>query len=140
MTDFLSAGERSKRMAAIRGRDTGPELLLRKRLYARGLRYQLYRKDLPGSPDLVFPGRRSVVFVHGCFWHRHDGCKIATMPKSNVDYWCMKFDKNIKRDRSSLARLWELGWRVIVVWECELSREKVDDTLSRVESALRDAG
>jgi DNA mismatch endonuclease (patch repair protein) len=108
-------------MSRIRGRDTAPELALRRALHRRGLRYRLHDAKLPGRPDIVFPSRRAVVFVHGCFWHRHDGCRIATTPKSNTAFWQAKFDRNVERDLRNCERLGELGWTVIVVWECELS-------------------
>ncbi|MDT4822597.1 Very short patch repair protein [compost metagenome] len=121
MTDFLSPIERSDRMSRIRGKDTKPELALRKVLHRLGLRYRLHGAELPGKPDLVFPRYRTVVFVHGCFWHRHTGCNIATTPKSNTQFWLAKFEKNVARDARVVAQLEALGWRVIVVWECELS-------------------
>jgi DNA mismatch endonuclease (patch repair protein) len=121
MTDFLTKAQRSERMSRIRGRDTKPELVLRKLLHAQGLRYRLHRADLPGKPDLVFVRHKAVVFVHGCFWHRHHGCSIATTPKSNIDFWVEKFDRNVARDRRNILALQALGWRVYVVWECELA-------------------
>ena len=121
MTDFLTKAPRSERMSRIRGRDTKPELVLRKLLHAQGLRYRLHRADLPGKPDLVFVRHKAVVFVHGCFWHRHHGCSIATTPKSNIDFWVEKFDRNVARDRRNILALQALGWRVYVVWECELT-------------------
>lgn len=121
MTDFLSPVERSERMSRIRGKDTRPELLLRKALHRLGLRYRLHGTGLPGKPDLVFPRYKAVVFVHGCFWHHHTGCKIATTPKSNTPFWLEKFEKNVARDIRVAAELEALGWRVFVVWECELT-------------------
>lgn len=121
MTDFLSPSERSERMSRIRGKDTGPELALRKILHRLGLRYRLDGAGLPGKPDLVFPRYKTVVFVHGCFWHRHPGCKIATTPKSNTPFWTRKFEKNVTRDAQVTAALTSLGWAVYVVWECELA-------------------
>ncbi|MBV5634659.1 DNA mismatch endonuclease Vsr [Pseudomonas aeruginosa] len=121
MTDSLSPAERSERMSRIRSKDTKPELVLRKILHGLGLRYRLNGAGLPGKPDLVFPRYKTVVFVHGCFWHRHDGCKIATTPKSNVPFWIEKFDRNTARDAQVKKVLEEKGWRVIIVWECELN-------------------
>ncbi|MGV2464814.1 UNVERIFIED_CONTAM: DNA mismatch endonuclease Vsr, partial [Pseudomonas aeruginosa] len=121
MTDFLSPAERSDRMSRIRGKDTQPELALRKILHKLGLRYRLHGAALPGKPDLVFPRYRTVVFVHGCFWHRHAGCNIASTPKSNTPFWLEKFEKNIARDARVAAQLEAEGWRVLVVWECELA-------------------
>lgn len=121
MVDFLTPAERSERMSRIRGKDTRPELTLRKVLHALGLRYRLHGAGLPGKPDLVFPRYRSVVFVHGCFWHRHVGCSIATTPKSNTTFWEQKFEKNTDRDRRVTLELEKAGWKVLVAWECELS-------------------
>lgn len=121
MTDFLSPVERSERMSRIRSKDTRPELLLRKALHRLGLRYRLHGTGLPGKPDLVFPRYKAVVFVHGCFWHHHTDCKIATTPKSNTTFWLEKFEKNVARDTRVASELEALGWRVFIVWECELT-------------------
>lgn len=108
-------------MALVKGKHTKPELRVRRRAHALGYRFRLHRRDLPGSPDLVFPGRRAVVFVHGCFWHRHPepGCWRARLPKSRLDFWVPKLEANVARDAASLAALEALGWRVLTVWECE---------------------
>ena len=106
-------------MARIRSRDTQPEVTVRRLLYALGYRYRLHRLDLPGSPDICFPGRKKVIFVHGCFWHRHDGCARATTPKTRTSFWEEKFRKNVIRDRRNMTGLVELGWETMVVWECE---------------------
>lgn len=119
MVDSLTPESRSRNMAKIRGKDTGPELLVRRAAHAIGLRFRLHRRDLPGTPDLVFPGRRIVLFVHGCFWHRHPGCRMAYMPKSRIDFWQAKFDTNVARDARNLAELAGEGWTVAVIWECE---------------------
>jgi DNA mismatch endonuclease, patch repair protein len=121
VADFLTKAQRSKRMSNIRGRDTEPELVLRKLLHARGIRYRLHRRDLPGTPDLVLARYRVVVLVHGCFWHRHDGCNIATTPKTNTKFWTEKFERNVARDRRNVQALNDLGWRVYIVWECSLA-------------------
>lgn len=107
-------------MSRIRRQDTKPELIVRRLLHSRGYRYRLHGSGLPGRPDLVFPGRRKVIFVHGCFWHRHDGCVLARMPKSRLEFWQPKLEGNRDRDRRKLAELAALGWRALVVWECEL--------------------
>ncbi|QJI34068.1 very short patch repair endonuclease [Pseudomonas sp. ADAK13] len=120
MTDFLSPKERSERMARIKGSNTRPEIALRKALHSLGLRYRLNGADLPGKPDLVFPRYKAVVFVHGCFWHRHVDCNIATIPKSNTAFWVEKFEKNVARDDRVTKLLETAGWRVFVVWECQL--------------------
>lgn len=138
MTDFLSPAERSDRMSRIRGKDTQPELTLRKVLHRLGLRYRLHGAGLPGKPDLVFPRYRTVVFVHGCFWHRHDGCNIATTPKSNTPFWLEKFEKNVARDARVATQLEALGWRVFIVWECELgSTIKTKATGERLNLLIR---
>lgn len=108
-------------MAAIKGKDTKPELIVRRGLHARGLRFRLHRRDLPGCPDIVFPSRRVAVFVHGCFWHAHEGCRHFSLPKANRDFWKKKLRGNQKRDNANQTALISAGWKVIVVWECELS-------------------
>ena len=138
MTDFLSPTERSERMSRIRGKDTGPELALRKILHRLGLRYRLHGTGLPGKPDLIFPRHKTVVFVHGCFWHRHPGCNIATTPKSNTPFWTKKFANNVARDARVTAALTKLGWTVFVVWECELaSAAKAEATGERLAALIR---
>lgn len=109
-----------KVMAANKGANTAPELLVRRMLHAMGYRFRLHRRDLPGRPDIVFPSRRAVIHVHGCFWHQHKGCDQAHLPKSRLEYWIPKFEDNIRRDRENERRLAEMGWRVLVLWECEL--------------------
>jgi len=106
-------------MARIRSQDTRPEVTVRRLLHSLGYRYRLHRRDLPGSPDICFPSRKKVVFVHGCFWHRHDGCARTTTPKTRTSYWEDKFRKNVVRDRRNLLDLVALGWDAMVVWECE---------------------
>ncbi|UQR68190.1 very short patch repair endonuclease [Bradyrhizobium sp. C-145] len=105
-------------MAQVRSKNTTPEMAVRKAAHALGLRFRLHRKDLPGTPDLVFSSRRIALFVHGCFWHRHD-CRRASMPASNVEYWTAKFDRNIRRDARAAVDLREVGWRCVRIWECE---------------------
>lgn len=121
MVDFLTPAGRSARMARIKSKDTVPERLLRSALHRLNLRFRLHRKDLPGKPDIVFPRYKSVVLVHGCFWHRHEGCSIATTPKSNTKFWTDKFARNVQRDEKVRSDLQALGWRILVAWECELS-------------------
>jgi DNA mismatch endonuclease (patch repair protein) len=107
-------------MARVRGKDTGPELLIRKFIYGMGYRYRLQRRDLPGNPDIVFPGRKKVIFIHGCFWHGHD-CKAGKKrPKSNVDYWLPKLDRTKTRDAMNQIKLAEAGWAFLILWECQL--------------------
>lgn len=121
MTDKLSPERRSRNMAAIRGKDTKPELIVRSLVYSLGYRYRLHRKDLPGKPDLVFGSRRKVIFVHGCFWHgcERTGCLDARRPKSNTGYWNPKIEGNKSRDEKHLQALQSEGWQVLVVWDCE---------------------
>lgn len=118
--DIVSPAVRSSMMSRIRGKNSRPELALRKQLFASGYRFRLHRRDLPGSPDIVLPRHRAVVFVHGCFWHRHDGCSKATTPSSNSAFWGAKFAANVERDAAAIARLEALGWRVALVWECAI--------------------
>ena len=119
MTDIVDTNRRSEMMARIGGRDTAPELAVRRIAHGMGLRFRLHRKDLPGRPDLVFPKHRLVVFVHGCFWHRHEGCRHASTPKSRTRFWTEKFAANVDRDVRQEAALRTLGWRILVIWQCE---------------------
>ncbi len=119
MSDTFDSATRSRTMAAVKSRDTVVELRVRRSLHSAGLRYRLHRKDLPGSPDVVLPSLRTVVFVHGCFWHRHAGCKRASTPASHTEYWLPKLARNVLRDRVNSQRLADLGWTVLVVWECQ---------------------
>ena len=135
-TDIMSPAERSARMARIRARDTRPELLVRSLLYRLGYRYRLHPTDLPGRPDIAFRGKRKVVFVHGCFWHSHEGCRRNRPPKSNSDYWGPKLDKNKRRDLSNIRELRRSKWQILVVWECET--KNTDELLPRLLSFLSD--
>lgn len=128
--------QRSRMMAGIRGKNTLPELKLRHALFAEGFRYRLHRRDLPGTPDMVFPRYRAVLFVHGCFWHRHEGCRYTTTPKSNGEYWRLKFEGNVSRDVRDIALLRQSGWRVAIVWECALKRS-LQDVVATVEEWLQ---
>jgi len=121
MADIMSSSARGRLMSRIRGKDTMPELRVRRYLHSRGLRFRLHVKDLPGKPDLVFPRYRTVLFVHGCFWHQHPGCRYAVMPATNAEFWKSKLEGNVLRDHRHAAALESLGWRVLVVWECEVS-------------------
>ncbi len=120
MTDVYPPEKRSAVMRRVKARDTAPELTVRRALTALGARYRLHRKDLPGSPDIVLPGRRLALFVHGCFWHGHDCARGARVPRQNRDYWVAKVGRNTARDVRTRAELEALGWRVEIVWECEL--------------------
>lgn len=112
---------RRRTMAAIKGKDTKPELALRRLLHGAGYRYRLHRRDLPGTPDIVFPSRRKVIEVRGCFWHQHHGCRRASLPATREGYWLPKLARNVGRDRENEARLAAQGWQQLVVWECEMA-------------------
>lgn len=120
MIDHVTKAKRSEIMKSVGTKNTGPEIVVRKALHRMGYRFRLHRKDLPGSPDIVLPKYKTVIFVHGCFWHRHKGCKKATTPKTNVDYWNEKFEHNVARDKNNKRALRDLGWNVVTVWQCEL--------------------
>lgn len=132
MADIVSKDVRSKMMSGIRGKDTKPELMVRKGLHRMGLRYALHRRDLPGKPDLVFVKHRAVVFVHGCFWHKHD-CHLFKMPSTRVEFWKVKLEKNVATDTRSNEALRRAGWRVAVVWECALKGKYKKDIRSVVD-------
>lgn len=134
--DVVDSRTRSRMMAGIRGADTRPELALRRELHRAGLRYRLHVAGLPGRPDLVFPARRAAVLVHGCFWHRHEGCHWCTTPASNVDFWTRKFSRNVERDMRHLEELSRLGWRVAIVWECALKGAATAATVTAVREWL----
>lgn len=127
--DTLTTKQRSNNMARIRGKDTKPEMYVRRLLHGMGYRYRLHVVDLPGRPDLAFPCRRKVIFVHGCFWHQHEGCKDATMPQSNKNFWKPKLLGNVERDRCQRRDLESLGWSVLIVWECQLHNDSLTETL-----------
>ena len=119
-TDYKVSKSRSKNMSAIKSKNTKPEIIVRKFLHSKGYRFRIHRKDLPGSPDIVLPKYKTVVFVHGCFWHRHEGCKYKTMPKTRKEFWENKFNQNIKRDKNNFKELEKLNWKVFVIWECQI--------------------
>ena len=129
--DRLTSAERSRNMALIRGRDTKPELRVRSLLHGLGYRFRLHRRELPGSPDIVLPRHKAVIFVHGCFWHRHPGCRGATTPKTRTEFWRQKFEGNVRRDNAVRASLDKAGWQVLVLWECETKKAMVTENLIR---------
>ncbi|WP_036584486.1 very short patch repair endonuclease [Brucella anthropi] len=134
MADKISRDVRSANMAKIRSTNTKPEITVRRMLHAAGYRFRVHRKDLPGKPDIVFPSRKAIVQVHGCFWHRHPdpACKDARMPKSRPEYWVPKLTRNVERDTQSTEALEALGWRVLIVWECQTSNpDKLMQTLRK---------
>lgn len=137
MPDMVDRETRSRIMSRIREKDTVPELLLRRAMHARGVRYRLHDTVLPGKPDLVFPKYHAVCFMHGCFWHRHPGCRFATMPASRQEYWKIKLEGNAVRDKQNRQKLLGLGWRVAVVWECALRADRRDETIRELDKWLR---
>ena len=132
MADVFSKSKRSEIMSRIRGKDTGPEMVIRKALFANGFRYRLHVKNLPGKPDIVLPKYNAVVIVDGCFWHGHKNCKFFRMPKSRISFWRKKIDANRARDVKNRRKLRRLGWNVIQVWECQLSSRKYEKTFQRI--------
>ena len=118
MADIVDSKTRSQMMSGIRSKNTKPEVLVRKALTLKGYRYRLHRKDLLGKPDIVMPGRRIAIFVHGCFWHQHEGCGLAKMPSTRPEFWAAKLGANVARDRNAVSLLSDQGWRVLQVWEC----------------------
>jgi DNA mismatch endonuclease, patch repair protein len=139
MTDRVSQKRRSEIMALVKGKDTKPEMAVRQKLHRLGYRYRVHRKDLPGKPDLAFSRLRKAIFVHGCFWHGHDNCSYGRLPKSNLEYWSRKLERNKERDAENIRCLLEMGWEVAVVWQCELKDidavvAKLVDFLKRKES------
>jgi len=134
--DTIDAQRRSENMRRIRNKDTKPELLLRSLLHQHGYRFRIHRKDLPGKPDIVFPGRRKVIFVHGCFWHKHEDCREGRVPSSRQDYWGPKLKRNQERDAAAVAELREQGWDVEIIWECEVGRSEIPVRLDRFLNRL----
>ena len=118
--------QRSRNMSAIKSKNTKPEIAVRKLLHSMGYRFRLHRKDLPGSPDIVLPKYKTVIFVHGCFWHRHENCKYASTPKTRQEFWEAKFRENINRDKINQENLSSKGWKIIIVWECEIKDKDFD--------------
>ena len=137
MVDIVDAATRSRMMAGIRGKDTRPEILLRHAMHARGFRYRLHGPNLPGRPDMVFPRYRAVAFVHGCFWHRHEGCRYATTPATRPEFWAEKFQTNVARDCRNREALREAGWRTAIIWECTL-RRSVYEVAEQLSAWLRE--
>jgi DNA mismatch endonuclease, patch repair protein len=136
--DRLDRERRSWNMSRIGGKDTKPELALRRALHAAGLRYRLHAKELPGRPDIVFRPKRLAIFVHGCFWHRHQGCRLAYSPKSNIQFWKTKFDSNTARDQRNISALRASGWKCLIVWECETSdAERLGSIVQEIREVLK---
>lgn len=137
----MTPEQRSRCMAAIKGKDTKPEMIVRKYLFSRGLRFRIQVSKLPGKPDIVLPKYKTVIFVNGCFWHGHEGCKYFRLPKSNVEFWKEKIERNVERDKESMQRLLDLRWKVIRVWECELrNKANREDTLNKIYNSITSSG
>ena len=136
MSDSLTPQQRHYCMSRIRGKATKPELLIRRWLWSHGYRYRLNVKSVPGKPDIVLRKYRTAIFVNGCFWHGHDGCSKYTIPKSNTDFWVAKVQRNRERDQKEYKALQEAGWQVVVIWECQLKKAILDDTMHNVEHSL----
>lgn len=134
--DDMSREQRRKNMQQIKSKDTKPEEIVRKYLFSKGLRYRKNDKRYPGKPDIVLPKYKTVVFVNGCFWHMHEGCRYSVLPKSNANYWIPKLKKNKERDEKNISELEKLGWRVILVWECSLSKHSRAETLESLFSKI----
>jgi DNA mismatch endonuclease (patch repair protein) len=139
VVDIVDQKTRSRMMSNIKGKNTGPELILRKELHALGFRYSLHRPDLPGKPDLVFRKHKAVCFVHGCFWHQHTGCKYATRPGTRQEFWDAKLARNVERDEASIAALEKAGWRIAVVWECSLKGRNRALVIAQLAAWLRNS-
>jgi DNA mismatch endonuclease, patch repair protein len=129
MADVHSKEVRSFNMSRIKGKDTKPEMLVRKFLFANGLRYKLHDKKLPGKPDMVFPKFKTIIFIHGCFWHGHDDCKYFVVPKTKTEWWLNKINGNKKKDVENIMSLKNDGWKILTVWECDLKGQKKEETL-----------
>ncbi len=132
MADVHSKETRSYNMSQIKGKDTKPEVLVRRFLFSKGLRFRKNDKRYPGHPDIVLPKYKTIVFIHGCFWHLHEGCRYAKIPLSNVDFWENKLYGNRDRDKRNKDMLTEMGWRVITIWECQLKKDQRDETLEKL--------
>lgn len=139
MADIKSKESRSYNMSRIKGKGTKPEELVRKYLFSRGFRYRKNDKRLPGSPDIVLPKYRTVIFVNGCFWHKHEGCKYFVWPRDNAEFWKEKIQANVMRDERKQTELIAQGWNVIIVWECELKKARREETLTSLEAKIKAA-
>lgn len=135
MSDRLTPEQRSWNMSRIKGKDTKIEVEVRKYLFSKGYRFRKNDKRYPGKPDIILPKYHVAIFIHGCFWHRHEGCKDATTPKTKTDFWLNKFENNVKNDQIKQNKLKELGWKVVVIWECELKKD-FQKTMDRLEREL----
>lgn len=123
-------------MSRIKGKDTKPEMLVRKYLFSKGFRYRLYDKKLPGKPDIILPKYRTIIFIHGCFWHGHMGCKYYVIPKTRTQWWIDKINKTISNDNQNIDMLEKEGWKIKIIWECELRKDKREETLKKIEEEI----
>lgn len=137
MADIFSKEKRSKIMSKIKSKGTKPEIILRKKLFAKGFRYRINYKKLPGKPDIVLPKYKTVIFVHGCFWHGHSDCKDSHLPKSNTDFWETKISENKMRDNRNSEALRQMGYNVLIVWECDLTPTKLNDLLNKIVPSIQ---
>jgi len=140
LADIVDAKTRSRMMAGIRGKNTSPEVRLRKALHGEGFRFRLHLAKLPGRPDFVLPKFLAAIFVHGCFWHRHEGCSNASVPKSNAEFWEEKFARNVERDTANVARLKTAGWRVAIIWECAIRKRGEAEVAAELAVWLKSGG
>jgi DNA mismatch endonuclease (patch repair protein) len=136
MADVHNKATRSYNMSQIKGKNTKPEMLVRKFLHAQGFRYKLHDKALPGKPDLVLPKYKTVIFIHGCFWHGHEGCNYYVVPKTRTDWWLKKINGNIANDQKAMIALEKEGWKIITIWECDLKADKISETLTKLPGKI----
>ena len=136
MTDIYTKDKRSKIMSNIGSVSTKPEIIIRKSLFSKGFRYRINYKKLPGKPDIVLPKYRTVIFVHGCFWHAHSNCKASHLPKSNIEFWENKISSNINRDKNNIEQLVDLKWNIIVIWECEIKKKSLESLIEEVANCI----
>ncbi|WP_346996110.1 very short patch repair endonuclease [Alistipes finegoldii] len=136
MPDTLTQEQRRRCMSHIRSKNTKPEILIRHELFCRGYRYRINVSKLPGKPDIVLPKYKTVIFINGCFWHGHEGCKHFVLPKSNVEYWKSKIFRNQQRDKETILKLQQLGWKVVIIWECEINKSQLLQTINQIVSII----
>ena len=139
MPDTLTQEQRRRCMSHIRSKNTKPEILVRHELFRRGYRYRINVSKLPGKPDIVLPKYKTVIFINGCFWHGHEGCKHFVLPKSNVECWESKILRNHQRDKETILKLQQLGWKVVIIWECEINKSQLLQTINQIVSIIRSA-
>ena len=137
MTDRITPEKRSWNMSRIKGKDTKIEVEVRSWLFSRGFRFRKNDKRYPGKPDIVLPKYKTVIFINGCFWHRHAGCKYATTPKTRTEFWLEKFERNVRNDELHRQQLKDMGWKVITIWECQLKKTEFGETMDAIESMIK---